>query len=216
MKPVEARSRISLKKILFATDLSHASEAAIPYVLETARLYGSKVEIVHVRPRGGDGSAAQEKELIRVADRLQTVPHETSCHDGDTRQVLLKLAAENAFDLIVVGTHGRSGLGRVLLGSVAEALFREAPCPVMTVGPRLASDPQWNLKIGEILYATDLDPALLDLAYAISLAQENQAKLTILNASRNQRPANWSNRNATSVRRCEGCRSSASGSTIVV
>ena len=55
MKPVEARSRISLKKILFATDLSHTSEAAIPYVLETARLYGSKVEVVHVSSRRGDG-----------------------------------------------------------------------------------------------------------------------------------------------------------------
>lgn len=182
MKPAEARARISLKNVLFATDLSHVAEAAIPYVREITRLYGSNVHMVHVRPRAGAWDATQQKELERFKERLEGIPNEVSVEDGDTRQTLLRLAKDKAADLLVVGTHGRSGLGRVLIGSVAEAVFREAPCPVMTVGPRLATDPKWNLKIKEILYATDLEPtSMAAAAYAISLAQENQAKLTILN-----------------------------------
>jgi len=182
MKAAEAKTRIALKNILFATDLSYLAEAALPYVTEIARLYGSKVYAVHVRPTGGEWDKPQEKAVASLKERLREFPHEVVIDAGDVRQALLRQIAQHDIDLAVVSTHGRSGLGRVLLGSVAEALFREAPCPVLTVGPRLAADPQWRLKIKEILYATDMTPQSAAAArYAISLAQENQARLSILN-----------------------------------
>jgi nucleotide-binding universal stress UspA family protein len=145
-------------------------------------LYGSKVYAVHVRPIGGEWDKPQEKAVASLKERLKDVPHEVIIEAGDARQMLLRQIAARDIDLAIVSTHGRTGLGRVLLGSVAETVFREAPCPVLTVGPRLSADPQWRLKIKEILYATDMTQESAGAAkYAISLAQENQARLSILN-----------------------------------
>jgi nucleotide-binding universal stress UspA family protein len=100
---------------------------------------------------------------------------------GDTATAILGLTGTRNIDLIAVGTHGRTGLGRVLLGSVAETVLREAPCPVLTVGPRLVGDPKWALKIKEVLFATDLSEGSgAVLEHAVSLAQENRARLIIL------------------------------------
>jgi nucleotide-binding universal stress UspA family protein len=182
MTTAEARVRIAFKNILFATDLSYLAEAALPYVLETARLYGSTVYAVHVRHRGATWDRPEENAVGSLQERLKDVPHEVLVQDGEVEPTLLRLIAEKHIDLAVLSTHGRTGLGRVLLGSVAERIFREAPCPVLTVGPHLARDPQWQLKIKEILYATDMTPVSQAAAkYAISLAQENQSRLSILN-----------------------------------
>jgi nucleotide-binding universal stress UspA family protein len=182
MKAAEARTRVSFKNILFATDLSYLSEAAIPYVLETARLYGSKVHALHVRTPLENWTRPQEDAVASLKKQLKDVPHEVSVEDGSVREVLLRQILEKGIDLVVLCTHGRTGLGRVLLGSVAEAIFRECPCPVLTVGPRLAGTPPWTLKIKSILYATDLTPSSAEACrFALSLAQENQARLTILN-----------------------------------
>jgi nucleotide-binding universal stress UspA family protein len=182
------KARVSIQNLLFATDLSHASAPAIPYVLEIARLYGTKICAVHVKT--GEWDKHQEQESDRLRELLKGTPHEflvvsggpTALKErGDIQSTLLGLVGTRNIDLIVVGTHGRSGLGRVLVGSVAETIFREAPCPVLTVGPRLMAEPTWSLKIKEVLSATDLTPSSAGaLQYATSLAQENQARLTIL------------------------------------
>jgi nucleotide-binding universal stress UspA family protein len=182
MTATPAKARIAFKNILLATDLSYLGEVALPYVLETARLYGSKVYAVHVRHRGATWDRPEQTAVASLEERLKDVPHEVLVQDGDVHSTLLQLMTEKNIDLTVLSTHGRTGLGRVLLGSVAEKIFREAPCPVLTVGPHLARDPQWVLKIKEILYATDMTPVSEAAAkYAISLAQESQARLTILN-----------------------------------
>ena len=182
MNATAPKTRIAFKNILFATDLSYLADAALPYVLETARLYGSRICAVHVRHHGATWDRPEENALASLKDRLKEFPSDVLVEDGEVQPTLLRLIAERNIDLVIVSTHGRTGLGRVLLGSVAEAIFRAAPCPVLTVGPHLVRDPQWALKIKEILYATDMTPVSDAAAkYAISLAQENQARLTILN-----------------------------------
>lgn len=185
----KGKARVSIQNVLFATDLSHASAPAITYALEIAGLYGARICAVHVKT--GEWDKVQEQESDRLRDFLKGIPHEflvvpggpTALREsGDTPTTLLGLVGTKNIDLIVVGTHGRSGLGRVLIGSVAETIVREAPCPVLTVGPRLMFEPKWSLKIREVLYATDLTPSSEGASqYAISLAQENKARLTILN-----------------------------------
>jgi nucleotide-binding universal stress UspA family protein len=176
------KSRIAFQNILFATDLSYLSEAALPYALETARLYGSKVYAVHVRRRGATWDRPEQNAIASLEERLKQVPHEVLVQEGEVHSTLLRLIAEKNIDMAVLSTHGRTGLGRVLLGSVAEKLFREAPCPVLTVGPHLVRKPEWVVKIKEVLFATDLTPASNGAAkYAVSLAQENQSRLTVLN-----------------------------------
>jgi nucleotide-binding universal stress UspA family protein len=137
-----------------------------------------------VNVKTGDWDKGQQQEADRLEYQLKGLPHEFLVERGDVRTALMGLVASRQSDLLVIGTHGRTGLGRVLVGSVAEQIFREAPCPVLTVGPRLQSDPKWSVQIKEILLATDLD-TISDAAtrYAVSLAQENQARLTILNVA---------------------------------
>jgi nucleotide-binding universal stress UspA family protein len=185
----KGKTRVRIQNLLFATDLSQASACAILYVLEFARIYGARVCAVHVKT--GEWDKPQEQEADRLRELLKGVPHEFLIvsggpialkERGDTPTTLLGLVGMKNIDLVVVGTHGRSGLGRVLIGSVAETIVREASCPVLTVGPRLMFEPKWSLKIKEVLYATDLTPSSEGASqYAVSLAQESRARLTILN-----------------------------------
>lgn len=133
-------------KILFATDFSPASEAALRYASSLARDSGAKLLIVHVEePPLAYGAGEMyidpieimrpglEKVLQRVQPTAPGVPHEHHLLLGDPAQELVDLAQREKVDLIVMGTHGRTGLSRLLMGSVAEEVVRKAPCPVFTL-----------------------------------------------------------------------------------
>lgn len=195
MQAVQARTRITLKNILFATDFSAASDAAAPIAMQIAKRYGAKVYGVHVN-RFDDYTASvpnawaamaeaaekQTKEQARLLnEQLQSVEHEVVIGEGNTWEVMSKLIEQEEVDLVVVGTRGRTGLERAFLGSVAEQILRQSPCPVLTVGPQVNLWSDEYAKMREILYATDLVAELpMAAPYAISLAQENRAHLVLL------------------------------------
>jgi nucleotide-binding universal stress UspA family protein len=195
MKAVQAKTRITLKNILFATDFSAASDAAAPIAIQIARRYGAKVYGVHVN-RFDDYTAAApnawaamaeaaEKETKedagRLNEQLQGIEHEVVIGEGMIWEVMSNLIEQKEIDLIVLGTRGRTGLGRTILGSVAEQILRQAPCPVLTVGPHVNLWSDEYAKMREILYATDLAVDFpIAAPYAVSLAQENQAHLVLL------------------------------------
>jgi nucleotide-binding universal stress UspA family protein len=195
MQAVQARTRITLKNILFATDFSQAADAAAPIAIQIARRYGAKVYGVHVN-RFDDYTAtapnawaamaeAAEKETkedaARLNKQLQGVEHEVVIAEGNIWQVMSNIIEQKEIDLIVLGTRGRTGLGKVILGSVAEQILRQAPCPVLTVGPQVNPWSDEYVKMREIVYATDLaTDTPVAAPYAISLAQENQAHLVLL------------------------------------
>jgi nucleotide-binding universal stress UspA family protein len=202
MKAVQARTRISLKNVLFATDFSPAADAAAPFAIQIARRYGAKVYGVHVNPFENYALAAPEawsamaqaaeKEIKEhnqhLEEQLKGVEHEVVIGEGNILEVLSNLIKQKEIDLIVLGTRGRTGLGKALLGSVAEQILRQAPCPVLTVGPQVKLQPEKTMKMHEILYATDLAADFPAAApYAISLAQENQAHLALLYVIENQK-----------------------------
>jgi len=195
MKAVQARTRITLKNILFATDFSPAADLAAPIAVQIAQRYGAKVYGVHVN-RFDDytGTAPSawaamaeamdrenKEQTQRLNKQLEGVEHEAVIGEGNTWDVISDLIEKMEIDLVVLGTRGRTGFGKVLLGSVAEKILRQAPCPVLTVGPHVNPWSEEYSKMREILYATDLatdTPAAAP--YAISLAQENQAHLVLL------------------------------------
>ena len=195
MKAVQARTGIALKNILFATDFSAASDAAAPIAIQIARHYGAKVYGVHVN-RFDDYTAAApnawaamaeaaEKETKedagRLNEQLQGIEHEAVIGEGNIWEVVSNLIKEKEIDLVVLGTRGRTGLGRALLGSVAEQILRQAPCPVLTVSPHVNLWSDEYAKMREILYTTDLVADFpIAAPYAVSLAQENQAHLVLL------------------------------------
>jgi nucleotide-binding universal stress UspA family protein len=197
MKLVSPRTRVALSNILLAVDFSPATEAALPFALGIARRYGSKIYLAHViRPDVYQLAASEaantvldearhsaEKQMARVlvSGRLRGVPHQVLLAQGDLWSVISMMIQEHSIDLVVVGTHGRTGLPKALLGSVAEEVFRLAPCPVLTVGPRVARDLPSQRELRQVVYATDFSASAESAgAYAVSVAQEHQASLTLL------------------------------------
>ena len=198
MNAVATKTRIALKSILFATDFSPAAEAALPYAIGLAKQYGAKVHGLHVRfpatypivgpeamPQVLEAAEEQAKfEANQMHEMLATVPHDVTVTEGDFWPTLNEMVNQQKVDLIVMGTHGRKGVSRALLGSAAEEIFRKASCPVLTVGPQVSRNTERRLAMKEILFATDFSPeSLAALPFAVSLAQEHMSKLTLLNVA---------------------------------
>ena len=124
----------------------------------------------------------REQAKAKLEEQLQGVRHEVIFQGGEVYATLNELARDKQADLIVLGTHGRSGLEKVLMGSVAERIFRETRFPVMTVGPKAEEKCRTTAELRRILYATDFSAESLHAApFAISLARENRAHLILLN-----------------------------------
>jgi nucleotide-binding universal stress UspA family protein len=180
--------------ILFATDFSPAAARAIPYVRRIAKRYQSSLVALHVRPpivnpMTPPGTWPGEVEAAKAIDRehrqeilesFEGIPTDVVIEEGDILTSFSEAIQKNKVDLVVIGTRGRTGLGKLLLGSVAEEVFRNVSCPVLTVGPH-AELPQPNGELREILFATDFSPESQGAAtIALSLAQEFQARLVLL------------------------------------
>ena len=195
MKALETVTRISLKNILYTTDFSPSAEAAAPYAWELAKRYGAKVMALHVRPVEANGmvppeawAAVHEANVLQAnqqAGHLKSlfrgVENEVEVTEGAVWDVISKTIEEKEVDLLVTGTHGREGLGKMVMGSHAENILRHSPVPVLVVGPYVRSGPETTTRMKRILFATDFSEAsLAALPHAISLAEENQAELDIL------------------------------------
>jgi len=187
---------ITFDNILFATDFSRQSNAALPFALSIAHKYGSRIFAVHVIPPpplgnfptvevqalGAQALREARKSMKQFDLGLHEIAHETLLKRGDIWDELSATAKEKNVDLIVLGTHGRAGVSKLLIGSIAERIFRQSTCPVLTVGPNVSGEPGSVADIHTILCPIDFTPAsLAALPYAVSLAQENQARLYLLN-----------------------------------
>lgn len=136
---------LPIRTVLHPTDFSDRSEYALQLAAALARDYHARLVILHIIPRTivafGEGVIPPEPEVIREEAQAQLdglrvpggLPAERRLTEGDPAEVILRVARETPADLVVMGTHGRTGLGRVLMGSVAEQVVRKAPCPVLTV-----------------------------------------------------------------------------------
>jgi nucleotide-binding universal stress UspA family protein len=192
--PEIIKTRIDIKNVLVTTDFSPAGSSALPYAAEMAKRFGAKLFVLHVRPPSvnpmtqpaawealAEAAKAEievQKEQLRKS--FPGIKPVVFVQEGDMWNVLSSTIDQNNIDLLVVGTRGRTGVRKFFLGSVAEEIFRQAPCPVLTIGPFSPGEVR-NSQISEILYATDFGPASgTGAAYAVSLAQEFQARLTLL------------------------------------
>jgi nucleotide-binding universal stress UspA family protein len=137
---------LPLHTLLHPTDFSERSEYAFRLACSLARDYGARLVVLHVVTPPvviyGEGVVPPEPEMFRAEaqeklNRLEApapgVGMERRLTEGDPVAEILRLARESGADLIVLGTHGRTGLGRLLMGSVAEQVVRQAPCPVLTI-----------------------------------------------------------------------------------
>ncbi|MBZ5720018.1 MAG: universal stress protein [Acidobacteriia bacterium] len=197
MQVPKANLRLSLKNVLFTTDFTSASVAALPYVTALAGWYGAKIVVVHcvepepvlsmpMEPMPQDMDFNWRNAKIKMGEFLRSRPlegtaHETLVLQGDLWPVLEDVIRRHEIDLIVLGTHGREGIKKLVMGSSAEQIFRRAACPVLTVGPKAIHPSVRFENWKHILFATDFSAGSLGaLPYALSLAEENQAALTLL------------------------------------
>ncbi len=192
--------RISLNNILYLTDFSQPSEAALPYCVAVAREYGSFVHAVHVllptalaytTPELASATMESEEEgaeieMQKVESQLAGISHDTTVKRGfDVWPTVEDVILEFKADLIVLGTHGRTGAQKMVMGSAAEEIFRRSPVPVLTIGPAVNRGMHSSARFHRILYATDFTPDSLAAApWAVSMAQENQAHLMLINVLR--------------------------------
>ena len=137
---------LPFKTILFATDFSPASKVAFEVVAALARDYKARVIAVHViepvkmgfsefgayvGPEEDKGEAMELLRAIKAPSPMVTIEYRLL--EGEPATVIAETAAETNADLVVMGTHGRTGFTRLVMGSVAEEVLRRAPCPVLTI-----------------------------------------------------------------------------------
>ena len=188
------------RSVLIATDFSQPSEKALRHSLALARFYGSRFCLAHVVSSlgltiaGPDAITACEEAALRDAAQLEAsllgtgaltgIPYKFIVRQGELWPELREIMREESTDLLVVGTHGRQGLGKLFLGSVAEQIFRQAGCPVLIFGPRaqplpLVGSPS---RTRTFLFATDFGQgSLRALSQSVAAANHFGAKLIFLN-----------------------------------
>jgi nucleotide-binding universal stress UspA family protein len=148
------RAMLPVKTILIPTDFSEQSAAAFHLASALARDYNAELVIAHISPipvpavadgmvielpTGWREEAEARLKIVKPTDLTIRYSHKFAV--GDEMNEIVELAGELKADLIVMGTHGRSGLSRLLMGSVAEYVMRHAPCPVLTVRHPFAIPP---------------------------------------------------------------------------
>lgn len=207
-----ARPSLSVQNVLFATDFSVTSEAALPYATAICRRFRSNLHLVHVLSDAGllmmtggvdyvsmgaiyeDAHNEAKEKLQQISTHLETIPHRNYVRHGVVWKNLAGIIEQNKIDLMVVGTHGRTGLGKLLLGSVAESILRHAPCPVLTVGPNVSGRAKLpafqnqgtelapvELEIRQILFATNFSSSAGRAAQeAAGLAEAFHSRLTLM------------------------------------
>jgi nucleotide-binding universal stress UspA family protein len=143
---------LSIKRIVVGTDFSDAAEHALDYAIELAKKLGGEIVLVHAYelptyafPEGAVihaelvdriGKVSEDALNSAVRERAKSgVPIKPAIRTGNAWREVLAVAEEEKADLVVIGTHGRRGIARVIMGSVAERVVRMATCPVLTVRP---------------------------------------------------------------------------------
>jgi nucleotide-binding universal stress UspA family protein len=191
---------LQLQKILFPTDFSRCAEQALAHAVFLAEKYDAEIHVLHVvtlfkdQPGILSNEITETEETIRkfedIAEKqLNKVVDSKGSDDmkiiaATKREVsaapaILEYASDNNIDLIVMGTHGRRGLGHLLLGSAAEEVVRLAPCPVFTI--RELKEPKPVMQVNNILVPVDFSNySGKALAYASEIAQSYKAQLQVL------------------------------------
>lgn len=198
MGKAETSPKIVLREVICATDFSAHSESVLAHAATITRRYRSRLYVAHVIPTDVYRSVPAEvmgkalkqtRDYVHDAMRnqlalecLQNVPSEAVIREGSVAPELPKLAEKLNAGLLVIGTRAHHGLDRLLQGSVAEEVFRQAPCPVLVVPP--AAEEQSGMPIHTVLFPTSFSQnSLRAVPYAFSLARRHRARLILLHVS---------------------------------
>jgi nucleotide-binding universal stress UspA family protein len=189
--------KIDFKHLVVATDFSASSKRALAYAVAVARGYGSEIALVHAIPPEPRETVPMDplpleldRHRLEAEEKIRQLAEEAHLKDfqnhilvqqGSVWDVLSSIIDRYRAGLLVLGTHGRGGLKKLALGSVAEEVLRLASCPVLTIGPNAVPPTSDVASFKTILFATDFGPACARaFPYALSLAVTCQAKLILV------------------------------------
>lgn len=147
LKPAGGVEAQSVRTILLPVGSGGLSLCALPHAVQMAKIFGARVMVLHA------SSASEEPAAETVADiaerfRLEGIDATTLVEPGDAAETILSACRSRAVDLVVMSTHGRSGLPRLVLGSVTERVLREARVPLLVVRGNPSARVAWRLKSG--------------------------------------------------------------------
>jgi nucleotide-binding universal stress UspA family protein len=185
---------LSIRRILWPTDFSTGAGRAFPYAAAMAAWHEAELHVLNVKEEGTEADASFPVSQDALTDLLAAEgdpPQHVDLdalslvqeqqEDGSPAQSIVTYVEDHDMDLVVAGTHGRRGLQRLLIGSVAEEVLRTAPCPVLTVRGKQDVAPAWSVR--NILVPIDFSDAALDaLRHAKELALTYGAQITLLHA----------------------------------
>ncbi|MBI3047774.1 MAG: universal stress protein [Acidobacteria bacterium] len=193
---------VEFRNILCPIDLSEASSRALVHAAAFARWYGARLTVLHVVPtfdprQVRSGAIGEAVTIVHPVSREEVVSELRRALDeagagnldaavaaeaGEPAATIVDQAVRIGADLLVIGTHGRSGFDRLLLGSVTEKVLRKAPCPILTVPPHVVpAAPKAEVIFRRILCPMDFSPpALQAFGFAVDLARQANGTVTVL------------------------------------
>lgn len=189
----------TLKNVLFAMDFSAGALSAFPFAVGIADHFGGKLFIAHITPGPEDDASSARSQLtsrelsIRLDESLlgtrywKNVPYEVLFDHGSFSGKLSGTAQKHAIDLIVLGTHGWHGIRKLLRGSTAAEIAFLSTKPVLIVGPKVTTDPEFS----KVLYVADLNSAsaaALPIAFSIAEAYRGSVCAVHVDESYDEEP----------------------------
>ena len=216
---------ITFKHVLCPIDMSEASLRPLAYAAGFARWYNARLTVLHVVPTFDPipvhpGALEAPVRIVYPMSREDVVGALQRTVEGagvevpdmdiaaeageDVPAAIVDQAVARAADLLVLGTHGRSGFDRLLLGSVTEEVLHKAPCPVLTVPPHAPAAAPGHVAFGHVLCAVDFSPGSLQaLGFALDLAKQGKGRVTVLHVIEwlaEHEPRNYGHFNVPEVR----------------
>ncbi len=194
----QKEKKIDFQHIVIATDFSAASKRALAHAATLARRYGAELSLVHAicheprepvpmdpLPREVDCQRLKAEQKMKQLDEeshLQSLRYRTLLQYGSVWDLVHSIVEHDEIDLLVLGTHGRGGLKKLALGSIAEEVLRLATCPVLTVGPNASAPKSDVADFKSILFATDFGPASANAFKCALFLVGARTKLTLFHA----------------------------------
>ena len=197
MNTAVEKPRLAIHNILFTTDFTEASRQALPFAAAYARRYNAHLVIANVVeqipmstvpmdavPPDLDRDQERAHEYMQQftrTDELRGFQLDTLVEPGFLWPVVQDAIEKKNVDFLVLGTHGRGAIKRMLLGSSAEEIFRRVTCPVLSVGPNVDPRLAHKKQMDKILFATDFSEGSAHaLDYALKLTDEHNAQLLMI------------------------------------
>jgi nucleotide-binding universal stress UspA family protein len=199
-----SKAVIVFTQILCPIDFSETATRALVHAAALARWYDARLTVIHVVPvfednmqspfpfKGDEGRTPYAPVRADVLEQMRRSTEQAGAaaldptllaEEGRTHAAIIDRAAAIHADLLVMGTHGRGGFNRLLLGSLAEKVVRTAPCPVLTVPPSVSRAPATAVVFKSILCPIDFSPSSLKaFEYALDLGRQADGSVTALHA----------------------------------